>query len=109
MVTRQPQPYGIALDSSSGKIYWADVKTGNIQRANLDGSEVEHLILGLDRPFGVALDVDAGKMYWTTGGIAIEVGKVGEWWFEVLEGPTGGIQRANLDGSRVEDLVIAGQ
>ena len=108
VVTRQPQPYGIALDSSSGKIYWADVKTGNIQRANLDGSEVEHLILGLDRPFGVALDVDAGKMYWTTGGIAIEVGRVGEWWFEVLEGPTGGIQRANLDGSRVEDLVIAG-
>ena len=102
VVTRQPQPYGIALDSSSGKIYWADVKTGNIQRANLDGSEVEHLILGLDRPFGVALDVDAGKMYWTTGGIAIEVGRVGEWWIE--EPRPGGIQRANLDGSLVENL-----
>ncbi len=103
VVTRQIQPSGIALDTSSGKMYWADVKAGNIQRANLDGSEVEDLITGLDRPFGVALDVEASKIYWTTGGLIFEVGRVGEW--SVSASDYGDLQRANLDGSRVEVLV----
>ena len=36
-----------------------------IQRANLDGSQVEDLITGLISPVGIALDVGRGKMYWT--------------------------------------------
>ena len=44
---------------------------------------------GLDSPCGIALDVAAGKMYWTDAG-------------------TDKIQRANLDGSVVEDLVTSG-
>ena len=31
-------PMGIAVDKKDGKIYWADSKTGKIQRANLDGT-----------------------------------------------------------------------
>ena len=67
------------------KIYWIDVDSRKIQRANLDGSGVEDLVEGLDFPFDLALDVAAGKMYWT-------------------DFHTNKIQRANLDGSGVEDL-----
>ena len=70
-------------------MYWTDVGTDKIQRANLDGSGVEDLVTsGLDRPAGLALDVAGGKMYWTD----IDANKV---------------QRANLNGSGVEDLVTS--
>ena len=82
-----PGTRGIALDVTSGKMYWTDV-SGKIQRANLDGSDVEDVITGLSEPSAIALDVAAGKMYWTVFG----------------DGPRK-IQRANLDGSNVENLV----
>ena len=67
-----------------------DGGTAKIQRANLDGSQVEDLITtGLSRPEGLALDGGRGKMYWT------------DW-------STAKIQRANLDGSQVEDLITTG-
>ena len=71
-------------------MYWTDEGTAKIQRAQLDGSEVEELVAtGLEGPFGIALDVAGGHMYWTD--------------FE-----TDKIQRAQLDGSEVEDLVTTG-
>ena len=74
--------------SGASKLYWTDWGTDKIQRANLDGSGVEDLVVGggLDGPDGLALDVTGGKMYWTDAG-------------------TNKIQRANLDGANVEDLV----
>jgi len=87
-------PRGIALDVSSGKMYWTeydyDTGTGKIQRSNLDGSNREDLVTGLrGGPYGIALDVSSGKMYWT----------------DFTGTSTGKIQRSNLDGSNVEDLV----
>ena len=71
-------------------IVWVDADTDKIQRANLDGSNIEDLVTqGLEAPIGIALDVVGGKMYWTDAG-------------------TDKIQRANLDGSNVEDLVKLG-
>ena len=71
-------------------MYWTDSGTDKIQRANLDGSNVEDLVTqGLDIPGSIALDVSGGKMYWTDEG-------------------TDKIQRANLDGSNVQDLVTQG-
>ena len=71
-------------------MYWTDVGTHKIQRANLDGSNIEDLITtGLIYPQGIALDLSKGKMYWTDGG-------------------TDKIQRANLDGSNIEDLIPTG-
>ena len=79
-----------AADPVPVKMYWTDFGTDKIQRADLDGSNVEDLVTtGLDIPFGIALDVRAGKMYWTDAG-------------------TDKIQRADLDGSNVEDLVTTG-
>ena len=50
------EPYDIALDVADGKIYWTDAGTNKIQRANLDGSQVEDLVTaGLVTPFRIAL------------------------------------------------------
>ena len=73
-------------------IFWTDFGADKIQRANLDGSNIEDLVTqGLSVPTGIALDVVGGKMYWTD-----------------LANYTDKIQRANLDGSDVQDLVTQG-
>ena len=88
-------PVGIALDVPGGKMYWTDPGTDKIQRANLDGSNIEDLVTqGLRSPLDIALDVASSKMYW----------------LETNWSPTTGytnvkIQRANLDGSNIQDLI----
>ena len=76
----------LPLNATAQKMYWTDEDTGKIQRANLDGSNIEDFVTGLIAPESIALDVAGGKVYWTD--------KV-----------TGKIQRANLDSSNVEDLI----
>ena len=77
-------------DRGPSKMYWLDRGAHRIQRADLDGSNVENLVTtGLSEPRELALDGAAGRMYWTDSG-------------------TDKIQRANLDGSEVEDLVTTG-
>ena len=69
--------------------------TSKIQRANLDGSNIEDLVTaGQDFVAGLALDMTAGKMYWASFG---------------GEGEAARIQRANLAGSQVEELIDTGQ
>ena len=80
----------VSSPGSTPKMYWTDVGTHKIQRANLDGSNIEDLVTtGLIYPQGIALDIAGDKMYWTDGG-------------------TDKIQRANLDGSNIEDLIPTG-
>ena len=97
-VTGLQQPEDIDLDIPGGKIYWTDTGTNKIQQANLDGSNIEDLVtVGLSYPLGLTLDVSAGKMYWTNTSF--------------YPRPWPGldkIQRANLDGTNVEDLVTTG-
>ena len=77
-----------ATGPAASKLYWSDWGTDKIQRADLDGSNVEDLVTGagLDGPDGLSLDLAGGKIYWADAG-------------------TNKIQRADLDGSNVEDLV----
>lgn len=87
LVTDACSPIGIALDTSGGQMYWTS--GCKIQRANLDGSNVEELVppsKGIKE--GIALDIDGNKMYWT-----------------VWNATPNKIQRANLDGSDVEDII----
>ena len=113
------------------KMYWTKAGTHHIQRADLDGSNVEGLVTvgseyrGLK---GIALDVAGGKMYWanwhdgkiqradldgtdvedlvtglrTPNGIALDMRREKIYWTAAFAGK---IQRADLDGSNVEDLV----
>ena len=78
-------------------IYWTDWKwgstdweAGKIQRANLDDSNIEDLVTGLDGPRNIALDMANQKMYWTSSDRLAEANK---------------IQRADLDGTNIEDLI----
>ena len=89
----------IAIDAQNGKIYWDVADTENpshldyrdfkrkIQRANLDGSNIQDIVTGLDSPDTIAVDVQGGKIYWAD-------------WI------TNKIQRANLDGSNIQDIYI---
>ena len=97
IITEVPGPSSIALDLVRGKIYWTAqqwnpstgaVSSSKIQRANLNGSNVQDIVTGLGIAEGLALDGFAGKVYWT-------------------DSETGKIQRANLNGSNVEDLVTS--
>lgn len=78
-------PGSIALDVQRKKMYWINRMLDRIQRANLDGSDVEDLV-----PWAFSnsliLDRSRGKIYWT----------------DYSESK---IRRANLDGSNVEDIV----
>ncbi|MDE0682597.1 MAG: DUF4955 domain-containing protein, partial [Candidatus Poribacteria bacterium] len=81
----------VAPPSANSKIYWSDNGTDKIQRANIDGSNVEDLVTRptLSAPVGIALDISGGKMYW-------------------IDETTDKIQRSNLDGSSIEDLITTG-
>ena len=81
-ITVQDTPLGANL-----YMYWVTNFPSKIQRANLDGSNIQDLITtGLFRLEQIALDIIGGKMYWT-------------------DSDAGKIQRANLDGSNIQDLV----
>ncbi len=76
----------VAVDPAAGKLYWISA-WGFIGRSDLDGSNPETLISGLTAPQDIALDVSAGKMYFGDLGLSE-------------------LQRANLDGTGIETLVI---
>lgn len=46
------------------KLYWADRGDGKIMRSNLDGSNVETLLQGLDIPDEIAVDPVGRRLYW---------------------------------------------
>ena len=124
VLTKMPFVTDIALDLRHRKLYWVNASTAEIQRANLDGSNIESIVTGynlppegggmrircsnlkcegtafpdggtpvelsheqLNKPYSISLDADANKIYW------------GNWHIDI-------IQRANLDGSEMEDLTV---
>ena len=81
-------PHSIDVDGFGGKVYWTDTTLNTIQRANLDGTDVEDLVSGLSNPTDIAVDMIGRKLYWTNGG-------------------DNTIQRAKLDGSDVDEFVTS--
>ena len=88
---------GIALDLTAGKIYWSDV-FGLIQRANLDGTNIQSLLAAGSKVANVDVKVDpaGGKLYWS---------------YDVDFDPmnpmpnSGQIWQSNLDGSSPQLIV----
>jgi predicted outer membrane repeat protein len=57
----------LSLDLINNQIYWTNMSTGQLWRANLDGSGVVSLNVG-GTPFGLALDPVGNKTYWMDSG-----------------------------------------
>jgi hypothetical protein len=90
-------PDGIVVDVEAGHIYWTNMgvpnlNDGNIERADLDGSNRKVIIpLGVTHtPKQLHLEKGSGKLYWCD-----------------REGMR--VMRANLDGTNVETLVKTGE
>lgn len=81
----------VAVDVEGGKMYWGEVNSRLLRRANLDGSGAETLVAlsGFLKPGDLELDLQSGKVYWT----------------EFDEGTGGSIRRANLDGSALDTVI----
>jgi hypothetical protein len=62
LITGQNGPAAFDLDLAGGKVYWTDNLSGDIRRANLDGSgQPEVLVRGLTSPVSLVLDLTSGK------------------------------------------------
>ena len=78
---------GVAV--GGGKIYWTsqvNASSGAINSANLDGTNATTLTTILAVPMGIAVDTAGSKLYWTN--------------------TRGRIQRANLDGSSIKNVLL---
>jgi sugar lactone lactonase YvrE len=71
------------------KMYWTDGLDGRLRRADLDGTNIEDLVIGAGRPVNIALDLANEKMFWA-------------------DTVTDKIYRANLDGSGSETIITLG-
>lgn len=128
--TALSNPYGLALDVGNGKMYWAERENGKIRRANLDGSNPEDILTGLNLPLNIALDIADGRIYWTQdesspeygvyraflSGTGVEQLLVGDYWdialdlvndkmYLVNSAINAGPRRADLDGGNLETLI----
>ena len=106
-------------------VYWTDPPTHKVQRANLDGTNLEDFITaGVNRPWDLATHLSGDKIYWTSedkiqranldgtnledlvndraGDIELDLSGGKMYW---ANGRSGKIRRANLDGSNVEDIM----
>ena len=79
----------LVLNSADNKIYWTEQvgkNRGKVKRANLDGSNVQVLANILNGvPHSIVVDPTQGKLYWTNS--------------------KGRIQRSNLNGKQVRNLI----
>ena len=119
----------LTVETTSSKIYWTEKigqNTGNVKRADLDGSNVQILATLQSVPTSIAVDVAKSKLYWTNsrgriqqanlngrqkrnliqnlnnpGNITLDVvgGKL--YWTEA----SGRIRRANLNGKSIQNIV----
>ncbi len=123
---------GIALDLDAGKLYWTEQLAGEVHRSNLDGTDQEKLISGLNDPQGITVDTSNDRIYWVDGdGTSVHKAHIdgynptkivdgsgasfeyidldlqaGKMYWTVFRHPgKSGIQRANLDGTNVEDVI----
>ena len=99
----------IEIDQEAGKLYWIDPGLQSIQQANLDGTEEEPLIpFDSDLPQGFALDASSKKLYWTRPPAIATDASTDRMYLDRPNILDRKIQRANLDGSEVENLLEPG-
>jgi hypothetical protein len=125
-ITGLQRPFQFAV--YGGKLYWTDYGAGTIGRANVDGTGVETIVTGLSSPTGIA--VAGGHVYWSTGQMGNnDIGRANldgsapdGAWLDTGDHPgpltlsggrlhwvdSGGLSRADLDGTHLERDFAAG-
>jgi DNA-binding beta-propeller fold protein YncE len=82
--------------NAAGRLYFLDLAAGRILTSNPDGSDVKTIVSeGRKLPDGIVVDVAAGHIYWTNMGNP--------------KANDGTIDRANLDGTNVTNIVPPGK
>ena len=118
-------PWDIQIDRPNGKMYWSDLILDTIQRANLDGSEIEEVVTGFTSR-GFVIHPDNNNLYYTADStifrfdlnqgiaepaitgltfaryLALDHIAAKLYWINLANRS---IQRANLDGTAIEDLI----
>jgi DNA-binding beta-propeller fold protein YncE len=85
-----------AAAKTAGRLYFLDLAAGRILTSNPDGSDLKTIINeGRKLPDGIVVDVAAGHIFWTNMGNP--------------KANDGTIDRANLDGSNVTNIVPPGK
>ena len=131
LVSEAQNPTSLAVDIATEKLYWTEKtsnRTGKIQSANLDGTNVQLVKDLTSAPLDIALDTAGGKLYLSnawgkiqrmnldrsnfqsnliTGlmapqNLVLDTTSGQLYWTEQISPSTGKIQRANLDGSNVQ-------
>ena len=131
LVSEAQNATSLTVDTVNGKLYWTEKtsnRTGKIQSANLDGTNIQLVKDLTSAPLDIALDTAGGKLYlsnaWgkiqrmnldgsnfqpnlitdltTPQNLVLDSVDGKLYWTEQLSKTTGKIQRANLDGSNVE-------
>ena len=82
------QAADVACDSADGKLYWACLHERNLERGNLDGSDVETFVTDLGRPDEIIVNEAAGTIYWTehAGGKVSRINRDGSGRTTILSG-----------------------
>ena len=84
-----------AAKSTSGRLFFLDLGAGRILSAKPDGSDLKTIVSeGRKLPDGIVVDAEAGHIYWTNMGS--------------LKANDGSIDRADLDGSNIVNIVPIG-
>ena len=63
--TRLSYPWGIVVDPYGGKIYWTDLNPGRIHRANLNGTDAQDFVTGVNGGRFIALDLTQAMESWS--------------------------------------------
>ena len=119
-------PLNLTIDAAGKKLYWTDSR-GRIRRANVNGQQVRNVIQNLNSLKLIALDIVNSNMYYTVsnslwrsnlngknkkelltdliqpGNLVIADSKI--YWTQKTSAKLGGVKRADLDGTNVEELI----
>jgi hypothetical protein len=90
--TAKPKP---TTTATTGRLFFLDLSAGRVLTANPDGSDLKVIVSeGRRLPDGIVVDVAAGHIYWTNMGHP--------------SANDGSIERAELDGKNVTNIIPPG-
>src|SRR5712672_1270448 len=93
--TAKPKPTKSIPTASTGRLFFLDLSAGRVLTANPDGSDLKVIVSeGRRLPDGIVVDVPAGHIYWTNMGHP--------------SANDGSIERADLDGKNVTNIIPPG-